>query len=100
MSLSILIALVVTQLGTVLAIVGATGSTTVSYILPGLCYYRVMCSEPSALPDRRCRACLRGLVQIFPQPHLKRRLAYAQLVAGLGIMPLALTVIAIGSATE
>ena len=33
------IALLVEDLGIVLSIVGATGSTIVSYILPGLCYY-------------------------------------------------------------
>ena len=33
------IALCVDDLGIVLAVVGATGSTIVSYILPGLCYF-------------------------------------------------------------
>ena len=34
-----MVASVVEKLGVVLALVGATGSTTVSYILPGFCYY-------------------------------------------------------------
>lgn len=65
--LSYLIALTVTDLGKVLAVVGATGSTTVSYVIPGLCYYL-----------------------IFKEPHLKRTLACGQFVTGLCIMPLAL----------
>lgn len=37
---SFVISLIVHDLGVVLALVGATGSTTISYILPGLFYYR------------------------------------------------------------
>lgn len=40
-SASLGIALVVTDLGVVQAVVGATGSTTISYILPGLCYVKL-----------------------------------------------------------
>lgn len=39
--LSLVIALAVTDLGVVLALVGATGSTMISYILPGACYYKL-----------------------------------------------------------
>ena len=41
MATSLLIALTVKDLGLVLSIVGATGSTTVSYILPGLFYSKI-----------------------------------------------------------
>lgn len=68
------IALKVTDLGVVLEIVGATGSTTVSYILPGACYYIVSKSA-------------RGVF------HRRRGLALAMLVSGLVIMPLSLTLI-------
>jgi len=67
---SYLIALVVTDLGVILAIVGATGSTMVSYVLPGLCYFR-----------------------LFPEPHIKRNLALVQFGLGCVIIPLALTFI-------
>jgi len=59
-----LIAVIVTDLSAVLGVVGATGSTMVSYILPGLCY-----------------------TQTFQDPHLKRSLAWLQLGAGCVIMP-------------
>lgn len=69
-SCSLTIALLVSNLGTILSIVGATGSTTVTYILPGLLYMR----------SHKTR-------------HLKRYLAMMQLCAGCIIMPLCLTVI-------
>lgn len=47
---SVAIALVVDDLGLVLSIVGATGSTTVSYLLPGFCYFR-LCPD-KASPTR------------------------------------------------
>ena len=37
---SFIVAMIVNDLGIVLALVGATGSTTISYILPGLFFYR------------------------------------------------------------
>eukprot|EP00039_Didymoeca_costata_P025825 m.14363 g.14363 ORF g.14363 m.14363 type:complete len:472 (+) comp5069_c0_seq1:255-1670(+) len=64
---SLAIAMTVTNLGTVLAVVGATGSTTVSYILPGIIYYRLHPGE----------GCMRILSAI-------------QFVAGCIIMPTAL----------
>jgi len=64
------IALVVDDLGIVLKVVGATGSTIVSYILPGLCYFL-----------------------LHPEPHVMRWLALALLIAGVIIMPLSLTLI-------
>ena len=41
MGCSLLIALVVTDLGIILALVGATGATIVAYILPGAAYYQM-----------------------------------------------------------
>jgi len=65
--LSFIVALTVKDLGIVLGIVGATGSTMVSYILPGLVYRMA-----------------------FPWPSLKRKLAELQLLLGCVIMPLCL----------
>lgn len=64
------IASVTTSLGKVMAVVGATGSTTVAFILPGAVYYR-----------------------LHPRPHLKRYAALLILLMGCGIIPLALTFI-------
>jgi len=66
------IALLVTDLGIVLGVVGATGSAMVSYVIPGASY-----------------------VRIFPQPHLLRTLAFVQLGTGFLITPLALVGIAL-----
>ena len=74
--LSTCIALVITDLGVVLAIVGATGSTMISFVLPGFCYQ-----------------------SLFPHRSLKLRFAQAQLGAGALIMPLALGLIIADSAT-
>ena len=62
------IALAVDDLGVVLAIVGATVQTTLQYVLPGLCYVRLV----------------RGA------PPLKRGLAVLQLMLGLVLMPVSL----------
>ena len=63
---SFLIAMAVQDLGTILGLVGATGSTTVTYILPGFIYYKT-----------------------FPDGKLKF-LAVLQMSLGLVIMPIAL----------
>ena len=72
LGLSLLIGLTVSNLGTVLALVGATGSTTVSYILPGFFYYILFQNEG---------------------PAWKRHLSLAQGILGLIIVPVALTFI-------
>ena len=41
------VALLVSDLGVVLSVVGATGSTIVSYILPGLCYFLLFPKRPT-----------------------------------------------------
>lgn len=65
--LSFIIAMSVSDLGIILGVVGATGSTMVSYILPGLIY-----------------------VTLHPEPHFLRSLARLQLGIGLIIVPTAL----------
>jgi amino acid permease len=72
LGLSLLIGLTINNLGTVLAFVGATGSTTVSYILPGFFYYIIFKDEG---------------------PVWKRYLALTQGIAGLLIVPVCLTFI-------
>ncbi len=66
---SLIIATSISDLGIMLGIVGATGSTIVSYILPGLFYYLLHKEEG---------------------PVWKRRLALAVFVCGCLIMPLSL----------
>ena len=68
--LSTLLACAVDDLSLILSLVGATGSTIVSYILPGSCYFL-----------------------LYREPHLLRWAALALLVAGAVIMPLSLTLI-------
>ena len=65
--LSLIIALSVKSLGLVLGFVGATGSTMVSYILPGFCYYYIFKDEAKA-PRWKvylsfCQGCL-GMILI------------------------------------
>mmetsp|Transcript_19567 Transcript_19567/g.61989 ORF Transcript_19567/g.61989 Transcript_19567/m.61989 type:complete len:536 (+) Transcript_19567:120-1727(+) len=67
------IALAVDDLGKVMAVVGATGSTAVSYILPGAIY---------------CK--------LHPSPHLLRSAAMVMLGVGVVIVPLALYAIFFG----
>jgi amino acid permease len=64
------LAMATDDLGDALAVVGATGSTIISYILPGLCYY-----------------------YLFPEPHWKRTAAMVLVLLGCVIMPVALVVI-------
>jgi len=64
------VAMTVRNLGTVLGLVGATGSTAVTYILPGAIYWR-----------------------LHPWPHTLRNVAAIQFVIGCCITPLALTLI-------
>ena len=71
--LSWAIAMAVDDLGVVLAMVGATGSTLVSYVLPGLIFIKTHKHRDSSL------FC-----------------AYVQLIAGLLIMPLALYFVVTG----
>jgi len=42
---SYLLSMVVEDLGVILSVVGATGSTTISFILPGIFYYYVYSDE-------------------------------------------------------
>ena len=67
LSLSFMLAMIVDDLGVVLALVGATGSTLVSYVLPGLIY-----------------------IKIYPYNDVSKAMAYTQLMLGVVIIPLAL----------
>ncbi|KAL7513315.1 hypothetical protein ACHAXN_010397 [Cyclotella atomus] len=66
LSSSFILAMIVDDLGIVLALVGATGSTLVSYILPGLIYLKLH-------PDSSSRS-----------------MAWVQLIAGLFAIPISL----------
>lgn len=70
--LSYVIALSVKDLGVMLSLVGATGSTLVSYILPGFCYYYLFRNEG---------------------PAWKRNLAFVQGWVGVLLIPICLTFI-------
>mmetsp|Transcript_14314 Transcript_14314/g.31988 ORF Transcript_14314/g.31988 Transcript_14314/m.31988 type:complete len:172 (+) Transcript_14314:1039-1554(+) len=71
--LSFTLAMIVDDLGVVLALVGATGSTLVSYVLPGLIF-----------------------IKIHPYRDASMMCACVQLMMGLLIMPLALYFVIIG----
>lgn len=64
---SFVLAMIIDDLGVILALVGATGSTLVSYVLPGLIY-----------------------VKVYPHNDLSKMMAYIQLLLGIMIIPLAL----------
>ena len=66
LSLSFILAMIVDDLGIVLAIVGATGSTLVSYILPGLIYLKLHADSSS------------------------KGMAWVQLIVGLCMIPISL----------
>ena len=73
LAMLLLVAITVSNLGIVLSLVGATGSTAVSYILPGFFFYYTFTAEEA--------------------PAWKRRLALAQGILGLAIVPIFLTFI-------
>ena len=56
---SFALAMALTDLGVILSVVGATGSTTISYILPGLFYFKVF-EEQGWSPLRTYAAFLCG----------------------------------------
>jgi amino acid permease len=65
---ALLVALLVDDLSLVLELVGATGSTIVSYLLPGATY-----------------------MKLHPYQHLRRTLARAQFLVGLVVIAVGLT---------
>jgi len=75
---SLLIAMTVTNLGVILAIVGATGSTAVSFILPGFFYYFYFDENE---------------VTAVAVPSWKRQLGLIQGLLGVIIIPVCLTFI-------
>ena len=70
MGLTFLVALVISDLGLILGIIGSTGSSMICYILPGISYY-VMFKDDG--------------------PVWKRRAALALAVFGMLVMPVCLT---------
>jgi amino acid permease len=68
LGLSFTIAFFVSSLGSVLKVVGATGSTTISYILPGFFYYKITADRP--LKGLRLMALLLGVYGIILMPTL------------------------------
>eukprot|EP00756_Hemistasia_phaeocysticola_P053405 Hpha_TRINITY_DN2899_c0_g1::TRINITY_DN2899_c0_g1_i1::g.171433::m.171433 len=58
------------SLGAAMAISGGTASTLVSFIMPGICYYR-----------------------LFPEPHFKRTMAYFMFIMGCAIVPASLVIV-------
>ena len=70
LTLSYIIAMIVEDLGIVLAVVGATGSTMVTYILPGVIYFK--------------------LSYVHDTPFFMKSLAYLQCTLGFIIVPVAL----------
>lgn len=67
---ALLVALLVDDLSLVLELVGATGSTIVSYLLPGAAY-----------------------VRLHPYPHARRTAAQLQFMVGVGVMAVGLTAV-------
>lgn len=74
--LSFCIALAVSDLGIVIALLGATGSTTINYILPGAVYWRLHEAEEAA-----------GAPSASPAGALKRHCAGGMFLLGCAIMP-------------
>jgi amino acid permease len=72
------VALTLADLGVLLSVVGATGSTIVSYILPGSIYYSMHSADMT----------------------WKRKAAACMFFAGCGIIPLALGFILFGGASH
>jgi amino acid permease len=62
-------AMYVDSLDSVLAYVGATGSTSISFILPGLFYYKI--SDPDSIHHRRLRSAACATISTTPPPTLR-----------------------------
>ena len=79
--ISFFIAISVEDLGVILALVGASGSTIVSYILPGLFYYRIFQRNEEEINDNS------------EEPSWKLHVALVQLIVGLVLIPTCMTMI-------
>ena len=82
LAFSFMIAFVVTNLATVLAFVGATGSTAVSYILPGGFYYALHKDKPAS-----------------EAPTWKKYASLVQCILGCLLVPTCLTLIFLGASS-
>ena len=79
--ISFFIAITVEDLGVILALVGASGSTIVSYILPGLFYYRIFQRNDDEINEN------------VEEPRWKLHVALAQLIVGIVLIPTSMTMI-------
>ena len=77
---SLAIALTVSDLGLMLSLVGATGSTMISYVLPGWFYYNLHKDEVDGESSRSW-------------PRFLVNLSYTQFVVGVVLIPLSLIAI-------
>ena len=90
---TLVVALTLSDLGVILSIVGATGSTIVSYILPGAIYCSI--HMPG---NARVAASSSEKTGFEGQNYtLKRRAAFALFIAGCVIIPVALSFIVAGA---
>ena len=79
--ISFFIAITVEDLGVILALVGASGSTIVSYILPGLFYYRIFQRNDEEINENS------------EEPRWKLYVAVVQLIVGIVLIPTCMTMI-------
>ena len=85
---SFTIASITNNLGVVFALIGATGSSIVSYILPGGFYYIITNPALTSATDEGT-----GTVDGTSPAPWKRKVALAQLVIGIMIIPICISVI-------
>jgi len=97
LALSLLVALSVSDLGLMLSLVGATGSTAISYILPGIFYFKMHPEPPVDAPEiagaeRELGA---GVAVAFfgENPKWMRTWSWYQFVIGLFLVPFCLIAI-------
>jgi amino acid permease len=67
--LSYIVAMTVSSLATVLAYVGSTGSTSISFILPGLFYYKI--SDPDSPQQQKLQKAHDDNVDFGREPHVE-----------------------------
>ena len=126
---SFFIAVSVTDLGVVLALVGASGSTIISYIIPGLFYYKMYGNKPGGeagvvgvdaetgvtqrVEDPRTEGQVEGqtgrvggsergseTVAESGEPVWKRYMALIQCLCGMLLIPVCLTMIIVDAASR
>jgi len=95
LALSLTVALSVSDLGLMLSLVGATGSTAISYILPGIFYYKMHPEpEPHAPEIAGAEVQVEEGIRFFGEnPKWMRTLSWYQFVTGLFLVPFCLVAI-------